>query len=240
MLSNPGLFGLPSALTVPLATLVLIHLCTFFCSPYGFRSFPCPFLAKFSDARLGWVSYGGHRSETIHELHKKYGTFVRIAPNHLSTVSPEALQVTYAHGNGALKSPFYHAIVSIQRGLFNTRDHAQHSRKQKIILHIFSQKSVMEFEPSLHLYIGQLISQWEHLYGGAVRGKSGTDGEGGWSGHDGHLWLDCFFSFGIFGNLAIRTPFGMIIAAKDSALLPKSNKGVAAIGQKTSCAVVEI
>ncbi|KAK0192825.1 cytochrome P450 monooxygenase [Armillaria mellea] len=249
MLSDPGLFNhvdLPTALVAALASVVLIHLLAYFLDPYGFRSFPGPFLAKFSDAWLGWVSYGGHRSETIHELHKKYGTFVRIAPNHLSIASPDALQVVYAHGNGALKSPFYDAFVSIQRGLFNTRDRAQHSRKRKIISHIFSQKSVMEFEPSLRLYVGQLISQWERLFGNAVKGESGTEGEGGWSGHAGRLWLDClpwtnYLAFDIIGDLAFGAPFGMIMAAKDSAPVPKSNEeGLAAIGQKTSCAVVEI
>ncbi|KAK0495837.1 hypothetical protein EDD18DRAFT_1389895 [Armillaria luteobubalina] len=132
MLSDLGLFGLPSALAVPLAALVLVHLRAFFCGPYGFRSFPRLFLAKFSDARLGWVSYGGHRSEIIHELHRKY------APNHLSTASPEALQVVFAHGNEALKSPFYGVFASIKRGLFNTPHHAQHSRKRRIVSHIFS------------------------------------------------------------------------------------------------------
>lgn len=120
----------------------------------------------------------------------------------------------------------------------------------------------MEFEPSLHLYVGQLISQWERLFGGAVKGESGTEGEGGWSGHDGRLWLDClpctyafrqhlllftpylgtnYLAFDIIGDLAFGAPFGMIMAAKDSAPVPKSNEeGLAAIGQKTSCAVVEI
>ncbi|KAK0449729.1 cytochrome P450 monooxygenase [Desarmillaria tabescens] len=229
-----------------LVFVLLLHLAAYFFDPYGFRSFPGPFLAKFSDAWLGWVSYGGHRSETVHEMHKKYGTFVRIAPNHLSIASPEALQVVYAHGNGALKSPFYDAFVSIQRGLFNTRDRAQHSRKRKIISHIFSQKSVLEFEPSLRLYVGQLISQWERLFDGAIKGESGTEGDGGWSGHDGRLWLDClpwtnYLAFDIIGDLAFGAPFGMIMAAKDSAPVPKNNEeGLATIGEKKSCAVVEI
>ncbi len=64
---------LPTALVATLVSVVLIHLLAYFSDPYGFRFFPGPFLAKFSDAWLGWVSYGGHRSETIHELHKKYG-----------------------------------------------------------------------------------------------------------------------------------------------------------------------
>ncbi|KAK0452448.1 cytochrome P450 [Armillaria borealis] len=207
--SATSTYPVPSSL--PSSSVVLIHLLAYFFDPYGFRSFPGPFLAKFSDAWLGMV----------HELHKKYGTFVRIAPNHLSIASPEALQVVYAHGNGAMKSLFYDAFVSIQRGLFNTRDRAQHSRKRKIISHIFSQKSVMEFEPSLRLYVRAAYS-----------GESGTEGEGGWSGHDGRLWLDClpwtnYLAFDIIGDLA----FGASL---------RNEEGLAAIGQKTSCAVVEI
>ena len=59
------------------------------------------------------------------------GTFVRIAPNHLSISDPDALQIVYGHGTGTLKSDFYDAFVSIRRGLFNTRDRAEHTRKRK-------------------------------------------------------------------------------------------------------------
>jgi benzoate 4-monooxygenase len=100
------------------------------------------------------------------------------------------LQVVYAHGNGALKSNFYDAFVSIKRGLFNTRDRDEHTRKRKIIAHIFSQKSVVEFEPHIRLYVQQLLDQWDRLYDAAVKGMSGTEGEGGWSGRNGRLWLD--------------------------------------------------
>lgn len=115
---------------------------------------------------------------------------VRISPNEVSIADPDALAVVYAHGNGALKSPFYDAFVSIKRGLFNTRDRQEHTRKRKIIAHIFSQKSVIAFEPHIRLYVKQLLDQWDRLYDGAVKGQSGTDGESGWVGRDGRLWLD--------------------------------------------------
>lgn len=118
------------------------------------------------------------------------GPIVRIAPNHVSVADPDALAEIYAHGNGALKSTFYDAFVSIKRGLFNTRDRTEHTRKRKIVSHIFSQKNVLEFEPHVRMYIGQLLSQWDRLYDMAVKGMSGDDGEGGWEGRDGRLWLD--------------------------------------------------
>ena len=119
------------------------------------------------------------------------GPFVRLAPNHLSIADPDALSIIYGHGNGALKSGFYDAFVSIGRGVFSTRDRLEHSRKRKIISHIFSQKSVTEFEPQIRLYVSMLIEQWDRLFALAAKGLSGTDGEGGWKGKDGRLWLDC-------------------------------------------------
>jgi len=107
----------------------------------------------------------------------------------VSVSDPDALQTIYAHGNGALKSEFYDAFVSIERGLFNTRDRNEHSRKRKIVSHIFSQKSVLEFEPHIRLYVQQFLNQWDRLFDLAVKGQSGEEGEG-WQGCGGKLWLD--------------------------------------------------
>lgn len=118
------------------------------------------------------------------------GTFVRLAPNHVSISDPDALQTVYAHGNGSQKSDFYDAFVSIERGLFNTRIRSDHARKRKIVSHIFSQKSVLEFEPNVREYVGQLIGKWDQLCEGSVKGLKGDEGDG-WLGRDGRLWLDC-------------------------------------------------
>ncbi|KAJ7315041.1 cytochrome P450 monooxygenase [Mycena albidolilacea] len=207
------------------ALVIFIHLAIYLVDPYGIRHYPGPFLAKFSDAWLGYVSQQGHRSEVIHELHLKYGPFVRISPSEVSVADPEALAIVYAHGNGALKSSFYDAFVSIERGLFNTRDRKQHARKRKIVSHVFSQKNVVEFEPHIKLYVGMLLGQWDRLYAGALKGLSGTEGDGGWVGRDGRLWLDLlpwanYLAFDIIGDLAFGAPFGMIEAGRDRAPVP--------------------
>lgn len=154
--------------------------------------------------------------------------------------------------------------MSIQRGIFNTRDRQEHARKRKIVSHIFSQKNVVEFEPQLRLYVAQLLEQWDRLCDKAAKGQSGDDGEGGWTGRDGRLWLDClpceshltsfdihlservvganYLAFDIIGDLAFGAPFGMIKAAKDSALVPKDQKAAMnSYGKKdTSVQVQEI
>ncbi|KAG9313453.1 cytochrome P450 [Chiua virens] len=226
------LSSIPFALPIPydllapgLATLllavVLAHIVPYLLDPFNQRRIPGPLLAKFSDLWLGWTASQGHRSDIVHQLHQKYGTLVRLAPNHVSVADPGALQIVYAHGNGSLKSNFYDAFVSIHRGLFNTRDRADHARKRKIVSHIFSQKNVLEFEPIARLYIDQLTKQWDRLCDAALKGHSGAEGEG-WYGQDGRLWLDClpcmisrFLT--ALGDLAFGSPFGMVLNAKDSA-----------------------
>ncbi|KAJ7756372.1 hypothetical protein B0H14DRAFT_412812 [Mycena olivaceomarginata] len=61
---------------------------------------------EFFDTWLRYVSWQGHRSEVIHELHFKYGPHAHLAfqcfHHHL-----EVFAIVYAHGNGALKSSLY-------------------------------------------------------------------------------------------------------------------------------------
>ncbi|KAJ7254473.1 hypothetical protein C8J57DRAFT_954619, partial [Mycena rebaudengoi] len=54
----------------------------------------------------------------------RYGTLVRIAPNHISVASPEALLVIYGQGPRApAKSPFYDSFVcNGKHSIFSTRD----------------------------------------------------------------------------------------------------------------------
>ena len=112
---------------------------------------------------------------------------MRISPNHLSIADPGALQIVYAHGNGSLKSNFYDAFISITRGVFTTRDRAAHTRKRKIISHVFSQKSVLEFEPYVKSYVLLFLQQWDKLCAAGVKSSHGEDGDGGWISRDGRI-----------------------------------------------------
>ncbi|KZT71867.1 cytochrome P450 [Daedalea quercina L-15889] len=221
------------------AAILLLHFVPLIADPYRINSYPGPFLAKISDAWLGWVAAQGHRSEVVHEMHKKYGKFVRIAPNHVSIADPDALQIVYAHGNGTLKSNFYDAFVSIQRGLFNTRSRPEHARKRKIVSHIFSQKSVLEFEPYTRMHVRKFINQWDRLCSLAVKGGVGEEGEG-WRGRDGRLWLNSlpwynYLAFDIIGDLAFGAPFGMLEACADAAPVAVSQeKAMASYGDTDS------
>ncbi|RQM04947.1 hypothetical protein DH86_00004282 [Scytalidium sp. 3C] len=147
----------------------------------------------------------GKRYKTVDEQHKKLGTFVRIQPNHISVADDAAIVPIYGHGNGFLKSDFYDAFVSIQRGLFNTRDRAEHTRKRKTVSHTFSTKSIAQFETYMHQNLEVFVRQWDTLSKNA---------------HGGYAKIDClhwfnYLAFDMIGDLAFGAPFGMLEKGKD-------------------------
>ena len=171
-----------------------------------------PKLAAFSNLWLLWQCRRGRRYLAVDAAHKKYGTFVRIQPNHVSIADPEAIGIIYSHTGGWLKrhvllflvwmypaesdicSEYYDAFVSIRRGLFNTRDRAEHTRKRKTVSHTFSAKSVAQFEPYIRTNLENLVEQWDERY--QVAKDEGLE----------YLDMDClqwfnYLAFDIIGDL---------------------------------------
>ncbi|VBB75887.1 Putative cytochrome P450 pisatin demethylase-like [Podospora comata] len=171
------------------------------------RHIPAPFPAQFTNWWLLLVARRGDRYLTVDQLHKKHGTVVRIQPNHVSINDDAAINIIYGHGNGFLKSDFYDAFVSIRRGLFNTRDRHEHTRKRKMVSHTFSVKSVAQFEPYIHSNLELFVKQLDNL---VTRSPMKT------------AVLDClnwfnYLAFDVIGDLAFGAPFGMLSSGADMA-----------------------
>ena len=106
-------------------------------------------------------------------------------------------------------SSFYDAFVSIRRGLFNTRNRAEHTRKRKIVSHTFSVKSVAQFEPYIHSNLELWVKQWDRLIASSPHPS-------------GAAHLDClnwfnYLAFDVIGDLAFGSPFGMLSWGADMA-----------------------
>lgn len=97
--------------------------------------------------------------------------------------------------------------MSIQRGLFNTRDRAEHTRKRKTISHTFSTKSIGQFEQYMHHNLEMLATQWDKL---------SKQAGGGFYRFDSLNWFN-YIAFDIIGDLAFGAPFGMLETGKDIA-----------------------
>ncbi|KAM0753089.1 cytochrome P450 [Meredithblackwellia eburnea MCA 4105] len=194
------------ALASPLIALALYYLVPFITNPL--RKYPGPTAAKLSRFWLAKQSRNGVRSVKVDEQHRKHGTFVQIGPNEVSIADPRALPIVYAHGSGSLKTDFYDAFVSIHRGLFNTRDRAEHTRKRKIVSHTFSPKSVREFEPYIAGTVRVLLQKWDALSKKAKEDPSGGKMKG-YAVVDTLDWFNAL-AFDVIGDLAFGAPFGML------------------------------
>ncbi|KAI4685421.1 uncharacterized protein J4E84_006149 [Alternaria hordeiaustralica] len=189
------------------------------------RDIPSPFPAAWTNLWLLAQCRRGKRYLAVHEAHKKYGKLVRIQPHHVSIADADAIPQIYGHGNGFLKSEYYDAFVSIRRGLFNTRDRAEHTRKRKTVSHTFSAKSVLQFEQYIHHNLEELQKQWD-------RRAASVQEKRGWYHMDALHWFN-YLAFDVIGDLAFGEPFGMLAKGKDEAEVSKG-------GQITYAPAIEV
>ncbi|KAH8201550.1 hypothetical protein TruAng_004321 [Truncatella angustata] len=209
------LLASPWTLALAPVALVLYYIVPYFITFGKLRGIPAPFPAQFTNLWLLLVCRrGGNRYEVVDEVHKKLGPVVRIQPNHVSINDDAAIQIIYGHGNGFLKSDFYDAFVSIRRGLFNTRDRAEHTRKRKIVSHTFAPKSIGQFEPYIHENLETFVKKWDEI---VDRQRQA----------DGYAHVEClswfnYVAFDTIGDLAFGAPFGMLEAGADIAEIRSS------------------
>ena len=112
-------------------------------------------------------------------------------------------------------SDFYDAFVSIQRGLFNTRDRAEHTRKRKTVSHTFSVKSIGQFEQYIHSNLDLFAKKWDEM------SKNKKDPKTGYASIDALHWFN-YLAFDVIGDLAFGAPFGMLEHGKDMAEVRKT------------------
>ncbi|GAA98292.1 uncharacterized protein L969DRAFT_46843 [Mixia osmundae IAM 14324] len=181
------------------------YILPYYWDTYDLRKHPGPITARFSTFWLAYYARHGQRYRAVHAAHQRYGRIVRIAPNQLSIADADALPVVYGHSTGTLKSTFYDAFVaSVHRGLFNTRNRVDHTRKRKIISHTFSQRSILELEPYIATTLKAFLAKWD------IKCELAKDR---WE-CDALPWFN-YFAFDVIGDLAFGRPFGMVAAEAD-------------------------
>ncbi|KAJ6459415.1 cytochrome P450 [Mycena vulgaris] len=119
-------------------------------------AYPGPVLWRLSSLVLAGVSSGGYRHLILHELHNKYGDFVRIGPNVLSVNSPEGAAVIYGPKlvkGDAYTSPGRTGAVS----LFFKQDPAVHGRRKVLWVNALSSSAIREYYSPMAKRAVQLV-----------------------------------------------------------------------------------
>ena len=111
-----------------------------------------------------FASFSGRLAVRLHELHNKYGSVVRTAPNELSFIDPAAWITIYGRKNRH-QTPFRKNYDSfnetrsqIRRSLYLANDE-EHARARKILNQAFSPEALRTQEPLLQSHVQELISR---------------------------------------------------------------------------------
>ncbi|KAI1767878.1 cytochrome P450 [Hypoxylon sp. FL1150] len=149
------------------AFVLVVRSCTqqlvwFFPSHHIYCSYPGPVLAKLTDVYAGVISAQRRLPLVIWELHEKYGSVARPAPNRLVFNTVTAFKSIYQNDDRITKSFTYEVLTRNKAySVFNTLDRDLHRAKRKIVGHAFSERSVRSFEPALQpqvdVYLKQLL-----------------------------------------------------------------------------------
>lgn len=134
------------------------------------RRIPGPRLARFTSAVLRWNEFQGRRTLYVHELHKRYGPVVRLAPNEVSFASAAAVKDIYGSaGSGYDKTDFYNLFtVYGRRTMFSTLNKENHAHRRRILADRYANTNVMK--PSSLSGIETRSRVFAQLCGDAVDG----------------------------------------------------------------------
>lgn len=142
----------------------------------------------------------GYHHRALHELHEKYGPIVRIAPNNISFINPQAWKDIYAHKKSReqemIKDPEFYVRNPDAPTIVNG-NHEEHARYRRLYSPGFSARSLREQEPLIQTYVTMFID-------GLTRAC-----ENGESAMDMVQWFN-FVTFDIIGDLAFGEPFGCL------------------------------
>ncbi|KAK8071332.1 cytochrome P450 [Apiospora hydei] len=146
-----------------------------------------------------WI--GGHAPQTILELHHRYGEIVRVAPDELSFLRPDAWKEIMGYiPRGVLeneKDPLIFRGLNVEESVIGApRD--KHRALRSVLSHGFSASRMLDQQPIIMRYIDLLVER--------LREKSKTEkGEA----QNMVLWYN-YATFDIIGDLSFGESFGCL------------------------------
>jgi cytochrome P450 len=101
-----------------------------------------------------------------HELHVRYGEVVRVGPNEISYIHPQAWKDIYHHGKeNFVKDPDFMGELPNGVPHIGTADRVTHSRMRKAFSHAFSERALREQETLIQRHTNQMVSMVKDIIG---------------------------------------------------------------------------
>ncbi|PWY69425.1 cytochrome P450 [Aspergillus eucalypticola CBS 122712] len=106
---------------------------------------PGPWYTKLTSLVIKYHEFSASRRVFIHQLHKQYGTIVRIAPNEVSFASLDAIREIYASGgSGYDKTELYDLFRQFGiKTMFSTLDKQTHSERKRQLADRYAMSNIL-------------------------------------------------------------------------------------------------
>ncbi|KIM39662.1 hypothetical protein M413DRAFT_19768 [Hebeloma cylindrosporum] len=101
----------------------------------------------------------GGWSEHIEQLHERYGTIVRIAPNELHFSDPRAYNEIYGIGTRHTKQPEMYSCFATDLSVFAMFDHHEVMQRRNLIGPFFSRRAILKLEKTVQEKIDLLTTR---------------------------------------------------------------------------------
>lgn len=126
------------------------------------RNAPGPPLSAFTTLPHFVAVSRGELNNYLRRLHERYGEMVRIAPDELSFVDPDALRDIYGHGVKGTEGrippkAFSRYPEDVYISMLNEPSDAEHARIRRIFSPAFSERALTDQEPLFVNYADQLV-----------------------------------------------------------------------------------
>lgn len=173
------------------------------------RQYPGPLLASFS--RLWKVfSTASGRTHLDHiDLHRKYGSVVRIAPNEVSLSSPEAARNLLSAGKRFHKTDFYGVFPPPENpDIFTETREDVHAQKKRVANVPYSMAAMQQLSP----FIDDTIASFMDKIDQHISSQVGKSAKGRVFDLGAYLH---YFAFDVLGEVAFSRSFGFLAEGRD-------------------------
>ncbi|KAI2785537.1 cytochrome P450 [Daldinia loculata] len=145
----------------------------------------------------------------VREAHEKYGEIVRISPNAISFINPQAWKDIYGHGHAEFPKHYPKGINMDPKKIISSNA-SDHFRFRRAMLPAFSDKALAQQEPLIKVYVDLLVERLREV------SESGNS-------TDMVQWYN-FTTFDLIADLAYGTPLQGLAEGKSNAWLDNISK----------------
>lgn len=145
-----------------LSTSLVVSRCIYQLAFHPLSHIPGPLLGRTTSLWLYYHAYIGDEATVIHKAHARYGPYVRVAPNEVDINDADAVAPIYVLKGGFLKAPCYANFdIDGHKTIFSTTDVEYRARRAKVVVPMFSTKSIRENEAALYGCADRMVDKME-------------------------------------------------------------------------------